>query len=63
MVYAALFGVGKLILLEPGIGLVLLFLSAACAMALYRDIASRSWNEPDQPEETMQWQREGAAQP
>jgi len=48
MVYAALFGVGKLILLQTGTGLVLVFLAAACAMALYRDIASRTWNEHEQ---------------
>ncbi|MBV8208382.1 MAG: Na+:solute symporter [Acidobacteria bacterium] len=48
MVYAALFGVGKIILLEPGRGLALLAVSIACALALYRDISHRSWREPEQ---------------
>jgi TM2 domain-containing membrane protein YozV len=41
MVYAALFGIGKLCLGAPGTGMVLLALSAVCAALLYRDISQR----------------------
>jgi len=43
MVYAALFGIGKLCLGAVWSGLGLLALAAACAAALYADISSRSW--------------------
>jgi TM2 domain-containing membrane protein YozV len=52
MVYAALFGVGKLILLQPGAGVVLLLISALCALLLYRDISRRSWHESEPQRET-----------
>jgi hypothetical protein len=45
MVYGALFGVGKLLLLRPGVGIVLLLVSAVCALLLYRDISRRRWSE------------------
>jgi Na+/proline symporter len=41
MVYAALFGVGKLFLGAPRTGLFLLTLCAICALFLYRDISRR----------------------
>jgi Na+/proline symporter len=43
MVYCALFGVGKLILGEPLLGVVLLIISAACAWGLYADLSRRHW--------------------
>jgi hypothetical protein len=42
MVYAALFGVGKILLHQPGIGSGLVVLAAVCAWLLYRDI-QRGW--------------------
>ncbi|HKD91328.1 MAG TPA: sodium:solute symporter family protein [Terriglobales bacterium] len=53
MVYAALFGVGKLILLQPGEGIVLLVVSGLCALLLYRDISRRTWHEPEPQRETV----------
>ena len=44
MVYAALFGVGKIILHQPGVGAVLCVVSVICAVLLYRDI-QRGWGE------------------
>jgi Na+/proline symporter len=44
MVYAALFGVGKVLLNQAKIGVGLLIVSAACAFALYREIA-RGWGK------------------
>ncbi len=41
MVYLALFGAGKLLLHEPGLGTLLLMSAAICAVLLYRDIARR----------------------
>ena len=46
MVYAALFGIGKVCLGEMSIGFSLLALSIACAALLYRDIAQRVTTEP-----------------
>jgi Na+/proline symporter len=46
MVYAALFGIGKICLGAPGAGMLLLALSAACAAFLYRDISRRVTIEP-----------------
>ena len=43
MVYLALFGMGKLIMKEPGLGLLLLVGSAVCAALLYWDQSSRGW--------------------
>lgn len=41
MIYFALFGTGKLLLHQPGIGAGLLLAAAVCACFLYRDIAKR----------------------
>jgi len=46
MVYAALFGIGKLCFGQTGAGIGLLGLAAVCAMLLYRDIAERVTSEP-----------------
>jgi SSS family solute:Na+ symporter len=41
MVYAALFGIGKLCFGQIGVGVALLALATCCAVMLYRDIARR----------------------
>jgi Na+/proline symporter len=46
MVYAALFGIGKICLGESASGLVLLAVSGVCAVLLYRDISQRVTLEP-----------------
>jgi Na+/proline symporter len=46
MVYAALFGAGKLFLGALGTGIVLLALSAVCALFLYRNVSRRATIEP-----------------
>jgi SSS family solute:Na+ symporter len=46
MVYAALFGIGKLCLGESASGLMLLAVSGICAVLLYRDISQRIEFEP-----------------
>jgi len=46
MVYAALFGIGKLCFGKTGAGIGLLGLAAVCAMLLHRDIAERVTSEP-----------------
>jgi SSS family solute:Na+ symporter len=38
MVYSALFGVGKLLLQQPGLGIVLLILSGLCAWQMQREL-------------------------
>ena len=43
MVYLTLFGTGKLLLGEPGLGLGLLVGAAACASLLYWEFARRGW--------------------
>jgi Na+/proline symporter len=43
MVYLALFGLGKLIMKQPGLGALLLVGSAACAVLLYMDQTARKW--------------------
>jgi TM2 domain-containing membrane protein YozV len=43
MVYLALFGLGKLILNQPGLGIVLLLGAAMCAALLYLDQSRRGW--------------------
>ena len=43
MVYAALFGIGKLLLGSTGAGLVLLAVSAASGYAIYWDFSRRGW--------------------
>jgi len=50
MVYLALFGAGKLILNEPGLGLGLLACGVVCAWLLYRDIFRR-WAKEGAPAE------------
>jgi Na+/proline symporter/TM2 domain-containing membrane protein YozV len=50
MVYLALFGLGKLILNQPGFGIVLLIASIVCATLLYFEQSSRGWGaEQDAP--------------
>ncbi len=46
MVYATLFGIGKVCLGEMPVGIALLAMSAACAALLYRDISRRVTAEP-----------------
>jgi hypothetical protein len=46
MVYAALFGIGKVCLGETAVGIALLAMSAVCAALLYRDISQRVAGEP-----------------
>lgn len=43
MVYAALFGVGKLCFAEWGMGITLLLVSAASAVLIYLDISRHTW--------------------
>ena len=43
MVYLALFGLGKVLFKQPGLGIVLLLGSAVCAVLLYLDQSSRGW--------------------
>jgi Na+/proline symporter len=43
MVYLALFGAGKFILHQQGLGLLMLAVSAACALLLYREQSARNW--------------------
>jgi Na+/proline symporter len=43
MVYLALFGTGKLLLRQPGLGLILLLGAIVCAVLLFRDQSRRSW--------------------
>ena len=43
MVYLALFGMGKILFKQPGLGAVLLVGSAICAVLLYLDQSSRGW--------------------
>jgi hypothetical protein len=50
MIYFALFGTGKLLLHEPGLGAMLLVGAVICAVLLYRDIARRWGSETDVPE-------------
>ena len=43
MVYLALFGAGKVIFRQPGLGVLLLIGSVACALLLYREQSKRGW--------------------
>jgi Na+/proline symporter len=43
MVYMALFGIGKLLLGAPGLGLTFLAISAGCGYAIYWDFSRRGW--------------------
>lgn len=44
MIYGALFGVGKLLLKQPGTGLLLLACAGLAAAFIYRDLARRGWH-------------------
>lgn len=46
MVYLVLFGTGKLILLQPLLGILLLATGCAIAMVLYARLARRDWSDP-----------------
>jgi Na+/proline symporter len=46
MIYCALFGVGKVLLHQPGLGIGLVAVAAVCAFLLYRDI-QRGWGAED----------------
>jgi hypothetical protein len=46
MIYAALFGIGRVCLGETYSGIALLAMSAGCAALLYRDILYRVTIEP-----------------
>jgi len=43
LIYAALFGVGKLLLHEALPGVLLLALAAVAATIIYRDLSRRGW--------------------
>ena len=43
MVYLALFGAGKVIFRQPGLGLLMLLGSGICAVVLYREQSKRGW--------------------
>ena len=43
LIYATLFGVGKLLLKETGTGLALLGLAALAAAVIYRHLSGREW--------------------
>jgi Na+/proline symporter len=43
MVYLALFGIGKLVLKQPGLGAALLVGSVVCAVVLYKEQSRRGW--------------------
>jgi solute:Na+ symporter, SSS family len=53
MVYAALFGAGKLLLGAPAAGGALLLLAGVCGTLLYRDLARRVWSDAASPEERI----------
>ena len=44
LIYAVLFGVGKLLLKETGLGLVLLGIAALAGAVIYRHLSSRGWS-------------------
>jgi SSS family solute:Na+ symporter len=43
LVYATLFGVGKIIFGETGLGLGMLAVAAAAGLLIYRDLERRGW--------------------
>jgi hypothetical protein len=43
LIYSVLFGVGKLVLKEFGMGLALLAVAAVAATVIYRHLSSRGW--------------------
>jgi solute:Na+ symporter, SSS family len=49
MVYFALFGLGKLILNQAGLGITLLIGSAICAFVLYKEQSRRGWGAEQGP--------------
>ncbi len=49
MVYLALFGVGKLLLREAGLGVALLLGAIVCAILLYLDQSRRGWGAEAEP--------------
>jgi Na+/proline symporter len=56
MVYLCLFGTGKILLRQPGIGSVLLLASAVCAILLYRNVVRNFRTEPQElPDEVPSW--------
>jgi hypothetical protein len=44
LIYTTLFGVGKLLLKEYGLGLLLLGVAVASAAVIYRHLSSRGWS-------------------
>lgn len=44
MIYGALFGIGKLILAETGVGLIFLAAAALAAGVIYWDLSRRGWS-------------------
>jgi hypothetical protein len=44
MIYMALFGLGKVLFKETGLGLGMLALSAAAGYYIYRDLSKRGWS-------------------
>ena len=62
MVYLCLFGTGKILLHQPGLGAVLLFFSAICAFLLYRGVVRNFADEvEDQPGTVPDWVESSAA--
>jgi len=54
MVYFALFGMGKILFKQPGLGFALLGGAALCAILLYLDQSSRGWGAEKAGEEVAQ---------
>jgi len=44
LIYGVLFGVGKLLLKETGIGLLMLGLGVLAGYVIYRDLSRRGWS-------------------
>jgi SSS family solute:Na+ symporter len=49
MVYAALFGTGKILLRQPGVGALLLFIAIVCAWLLYQSVVRNFATEAQEP--------------
>ncbi|MGH9532868.1 MAG: sodium:solute symporter family protein, partial [Terriglobales bacterium] len=45
LIYCALFGIGKLILGEPALGITLLVAASVCAGFIFWDLQRRGWEE------------------
>ena len=43
MVYMTMFGIGKIVLAEPGPGILFLSIAALCGYLIYRDFSHRGW--------------------